>query len=122
MSGGIKNNAADGQPHDFVINIVPIGASSSVCQTNDIETCTVSGGLTLKSFMEGWITADKGPSRIEINGMWFPKITITPPTNAMKGDYIFNGVACKDILNPLDCTRTTLNWGGAAQSIIVTVK
>jgi hypothetical protein len=122
MSGGVKNNAPDGQSHDFVINVVPIAASSSVCPTGNIETCTVPGGITMKSFMEGWVTADKGPTRVEINGMWFPKITITLPNNAMKGDYIFNAMACKDILNPNDCTRTTLNWGGSSQSIMVTAK
>jgi len=122
MSGGVKNNAPDGLKHNFVINVIPVAASQDVCPTGDIETCTTAGGETMKTFMESWITADKGPTQIEINGIWFPKITISPPPHTQKGDYIFNAVACVDKYNPGECTRTTLNWGGSAQSIIVTIK
>jgi len=123
MSAGIKNDAEDGQNHNFVINVAPAAASRGVCPSpGTIDTCTAPGGKLLKEFMQEWISWDSSPGIIQINRVGYKKISLKVPSNAVSGTYIFNVVACKDVYTYTECTPQTLNWGGSAQQITITVK
>ena len=122
MSAGIKNNADDGQNHKFVINVIPTGASTSICPEGDVELCTAPGGGSLKEYMQKWATWTKSPTTIMINHIGYNQITIKVPSNARSGTYIFNVVACIDYDRYDECTLETLNWGGSAQPLTIIVK
>jgi hypothetical protein len=122
MSAGIKNDADDGEPHRFVINVIPAAASQGPCPGGDLASCP-----TVKSSMEDWVTGFTGPVLIQSNKLGYRTISVKIPNNAVSGTYIFNVVACGDIqpdpiTSSLACTETTLNWGSSAQQLTITVK
>jgi hypothetical protein len=121
MSAGIKNDAEDGQNHLFVINVIPAAASRGPCASGDINSCTGPGGSSLKEFMQGWTSWDKEPGVIQINRVGYRSITVKVPANAVSGTYIFNVIACMDVTSYDACTPQTLNWGGSAQQLTITV-
>jgi len=122
MSAGIKNDAYDGQNHQFVINIVPTAASRSPCASGDITSCTNSAGTSLKEFMQGWVLWDKQPGIVQINMTGYKTISVTVPENAVSGTYIFNVIACMDVSSYSECTLQTFNWGTNPQQLTITVK
>ena len=118
MAAGIKNDADDGQNHQFVINVVPAAASDSVCPGGDLDACG-----TLKSNMQSWVSWDRAAGVIQINRVGYRTISIKPTSNAKTGTYIFNVVACTEpITGYQECTPQTLNWGGSAQQLTIAVK
>jgi hypothetical protein len=121
MSAGIKNNANDGNYHQFVINIVPANASISSCASGDINSCTGSGGKTLKDFMQDWILWENQPVVVQINYTGFKAIKVTVPQNAALGNYTFNVIACVDVSSYTECNTNTGNWG-SPQQLTITVK
>jgi len=122
MSAGIKNDAEDGQNHQFIINVVPAAASRTPCPSGDISSCTAPGGTSLKDFMQGWASWDSEAGIVQINRVGYRTISIKVPSNAVSGTYIFNIVACMDMTPYSACTAQTLNWGGSAQQLTITVK
>jgi hypothetical protein len=122
MSAGIKNDAEDGQNHQFIINVVPAAASKTPCPSGDISSCTGPGGASVKDFMQGWASWDNQAGIIQINRVGYRTISVKVPANAVAGTYIFNVIACMDISSYNACTPQTLNWGGSAQQLTVTVK
>jgi len=97
MSAGIKNDASDGQAHNFVINIIP----NSVSQQN-------------------WVIWDTADYEIQANKTRFITIIVEPPTSVTEGTYTFNILACKDMKNS-DCTLHNYNWG-TPQQLSLTLK
>jgi len=122
MSAGIKNDADDGQNHQFVINVVPAAASRGPCASGDISTCTGPGGASMTEFMQGWASWDNQAGIIQINRVGYRTISVKVPSNAVSGTYIFNVIACMDVSSYSACTPQTLNWGGSAQQLTITVK
>ena len=97
LLAGVKNNAPDSQRHDFVINIVPAGASYSLCPEGDLSVCeSPLSGVTLAEFMRRWATVEISTSSIDVQTTAYKSVTIETPTNAKAGSYIFNVVACYD--------------------------
>ena len=97
LSAGIKNNAPDSQRHDFVLNVVPAGASYSLCPSEDISTCdSPEAGVSLGEYMRRWATVERTVSSIEVQTTAYKSITIDTSTGAQAGSYIFNVVACYD--------------------------
>lgn len=118
MGAGIKNDANDGNTHQFAINVIPAAASDSVCPGGDLDACG-----SLKANMQSWITWDTQSSSIEINKVGYRWITIKPSSNSKLGTYIFNVVACKEPITTYQgCTLQTLNWGGSSQQVQITLK
>jgi hypothetical protein len=122
LSSGIKNDAEDGQNHQFVINVVPAAASRGPCASGDIGSCTAPGGKSLSEFMQNWVSWDNQPGVIQINRVGYRTISVNVPPNAVAGTYIFNVIACMDMYSYSECTSQTLNWGGSAQQLTITVK
>ncbi|HDD46520.1 MAG TPA: hypothetical protein ENG42_03515 [Candidatus Aenigmarchaeota archaeon] len=130
MLGGIKNNAADGQDHRFVINVVPSAASPNVCPEGDISECELAGGggITLEEFMTSWLTWDKTKKPIKIGQTGEFWLEIKTPANTPKGTYMFNVYACYDSGGEVprydECnedTPTDKIWG-AEKQLVITVK
>ncbi len=121
MSAGIKNNAEDGLSHSFVINVIPATVSENVCDKDKLTDCSAPVGGNLYNYMLHWVTWDKFSSVIQINQVGYKTISIKPDSQAKLGTYIFNVVACKDMSNYQQCTQDTLNWGGAAQQLAITL-
>ncbi len=97
LSGGIKNNAPDSRRHDFVLNVVPAGASYTVCPSGDISTCdSPNSGVSLDEYMSRWATVERTISSIAVQSTAYKTITIETPITAQSGSYIFNVVACYD--------------------------
>jgi hypothetical protein len=130
LLAGIKNNARDGQPHRFVINIVPSTASNEVCPERDITTCSVSGGGgTLYDFMASWLTFDTAEAPVSQGATHTPWVEIKIPSSAVKGTYMFNVYCCYDagtssapVFSDCDSNVGMQNlWGGSAKSVVLTV-
>lgn len=133
MSAGIKNNAPDSQNHLFVINVIPTAVSSDIlrnypgCTGIDACSITVDGqNMLLKDFVLRWATFSKSPFIVEKTQVGYSYITITVPTSAPSGTYMFSVVACRtdgtSITSSDQCMPTTLNWGGSAQPLEILVK
>jgi cytoskeletal protein RodZ len=117
MSAGIKNDASDSADHTFVINVIPAAASDEVCSGGDITACP-----NVESEMEKWLSWDKQQSVIQKNRVGYKTISIKPSSSAKAGTYIFSVVACEGVGSYSACTRETLNWGGSAQELALTLK
>ncbi|MBM3304141.1 MAG: hypothetical protein FJY76_03515 [Candidatus Aenigmarchaeota archaeon] len=136
MSAGIKNNAADGNTHQYVVNVIPTAVSSDILRnkcagSSDIETCTVSinyQGETLAQFMKSWVTLSmNGPFSVEATRTVFNYITVSVPSNAPLGTYMFGVMACKvdgTGMTQSQCipTATTGVWGGGVQPLEILIK
>jgi hypothetical protein len=128
LLAGVKNNAPDSIRHDFVINVVPAGASYSICPEGDVSQCdSPEQGVTLAEFMSRWVTVERTVSSIEVQTTAYKSLTIEAPKTAPSGSYIFNVVACYDrtgtgsIVTPssFDCEGDSLNiWSNAASLTI----
>jgi hypothetical protein len=128
LLAGIKNNAPDSQRHNFVVNIVPSGASYSICPEQDVSVCQHDSGMTLGEFMTTWAAVDRVRSNIDVQSTAYKSITIEIPNTGVKaGSYIFNVVACYDrtgtggIVEPnsLECLSDSDNiWSNAASLTI----
>jgi hypothetical protein len=92
------------------------------CPSGDIASCTAPGGASLKEFMQNWVSWDKESSIVQINKVGYRSITVQVPANAVLGTYIFNVISCIDVSTYDACTPQTLNWGGSAQQLTITVK
>ncbi len=123
LLAGIKNNAPDSQRHDFVINMVPAGASYSVCPGGELSACeSPEAGVSLEEFMRRWGTVETTLSSIEVQTTAYKSVTVEVPQNARAGSYIFNVVACYDragssIVSPVssECRGNSDNiWSNAA--------
>jgi hypothetical protein len=121
MSAGVKNNANDGQDHEFTINIVPANASINSCASGDINSCNVPGGKSLKDFMQDWVSWDNQPGIVQINKTDLKAISVIVPQSAALGNYTFNIIACLDVSSYNECTLQTSNWGNP-QRLTITVK
>ncbi|MEM7822940.1 MAG: hypothetical protein QW703_01665 [Candidatus Aenigmatarchaeota archaeon] len=113
---GIFNDAADGKTHSYVIGVsveeVPTGVS--------------------KSDVLGWVTWAKSPKNIPINKDDNIAITITIPSAAVKGTYIFRITPCSDINTQTNtitsvpsaesCTPTHTNIWSSAKDFVLIVK
>lgn len=120
MAAGIRNDAQDGMDHKFLINVIPSATSNDVCP-NGIDSCTISGKDAIAAMTE-WVTWDMSSSVVQIGKTAYRQISIKPSSNAKSGTYIFSVISCKDpITTPSACTPETLNWGGSAQQLIITV-
>ena len=119
MSAAIKNNANDGNTHNFVINVVPATVSDAVCAGGDLASCP-----EIATSMAKWVSGFKMPPQsTQINSIKTFPISVTVPSNAVKGTYIFSVVACQEPITSYSaCTPQTLNWGGSAQDLSITVK
>ncbi|RLI96669.1 MAG: hypothetical protein DRO99_04095, partial [Candidatus Aenigmatarchaeota archaeon] len=115
MAAGLKNDAYDGEAHDFVINVV-------------VEE--VPSGVN-KNFVRNWVMFIKSPKTIAIGRHDEIPITFEVPSNAMKGVYLFRVVACYDervdgtpvTPDSASCTSTSENmWGPAAQDFVMTIE
>jgi hypothetical protein len=93
LSAGIKNAVSDGQRHDFVLNVVPAGASNSICPGGDVNDC---GGHPIADEMASWATVERTVSSIAIQSTAYKSITIEIPPSTLPGSYIFNVVSCYD--------------------------
>ena len=91
---GIKNNAADGAGHKFVVNIEP--AAASICGDNDLKGCSFGNIQNIYNFMKSWLTWVKTP--IQIGSMKDNQFQykIQPPPNTPRGTYMFLVYACYD--------------------------
>jgi len=125
MSAGIENDAVDGNPHQFVINVVPAATSENVLVVNgcsDFDSCP-----TLKQEMVKWLTFDSSAGTIQRNEIGDKFIEIRPAADTVKGTYIFNVVACYDKVlgdTPISSTCTQISdniWGGSAQQFLISV-
>ena len=127
MSAGIENDATDGQPHKFVINVLPASADSNVlsieCGSTPFSNCDA-----LKDKMTSWATFDTSAGLIQINAVGFKFINVRPSSDAVKGTYIFNVVACYDATINMgapqyfQCNAEHENlWGGSAQQVLISV-
>jgi hypothetical protein len=117
LSAGIKNDAADSQNHQFVINVMPAAASDTVCPGGNLDSCE-----SVKSAMLKWVSWDKQSSTIQANKVGYRTITVKPE-NAVSGTYIYNVVSCMEPITTYQgCTLQTLNWGGSSQQFSVTLK
>jgi hypothetical protein len=127
MSAGIENDAPDGQPHFFVINIVPTSASSNICPGGDVTTCP-----SVQSKMMDWVTIDRSKTRIAINTQGFKYIDVSIPSDAIAGTYFYNVMSCYDAqsISPseaatptsMDCTSVSDKLWGNPQQLLVIVK
>jgi hypothetical protein len=131
---GIKNNAPDSKKHEYVINIIPAGASPSICDTRNVETCesSVTGYDKVSDFMLSWTTVETTVTSAPPLGTPEKSLTIEVPTSAETGWYIFNVVACYDRtdtggildLNPADsfnCMTDSNNIWSSAVSVTIQV-
>lgn len=128
LLAGIKNNAPDSIRHDFVINVVPAGASYSICPEQEVSECdSPEPGVTLEEFMSRWVTVERTTSSIDVQTTAYKSITIEAPKSAPSGSYIFNVVACYDrtgtgsIVTPksFECEGDSSNiWSNAASLTI----
>jgi hypothetical protein len=129
LLAGIKNNAPDSRRHDFVINVVAAGASSSICPGGNVEDCdSPLDGVTLKEYMERWVTVDRTVASIVVQTPAYKSITIQiPESGAPAGYYMFNVVTCYDrnadgsIVTPVssECVGNSPNiWSNAASLTI----
>jgi hypothetical protein len=119
MSAGIKNDASDGQAHNFVINVIPLVVSQQICPNGDINNCSWPGknDATIKEFMETWTVWDKNNLQIQTTKVGFKSIIVKPSPYAAIGAYVFSVVACKDIQYS-NCTLENYNWGHPQQLTI----
>ncbi len=136
MSAGVKNNAADGNTHLYVVNVIPTAVSSDILRSkcpgsSDIDTCTVSmnfQGETLKQFMRSWVTlALNDPYSVEPTRTVFNYITVNVPSTAPLGTYMFGVMACKTdgtSITQSQClpATTTGVWGGGVQPLEILIK
>lgn len=83
MLAGIKNNAPDGRDHEFVINVIPVRAS----------TCA-QGDQACLDEVAGWLTYDDTRSIVLIGDIGEKTIELRVPQNAVQGTYLFNVVVC----------------------------
>jgi len=132
LSAAVDNDADDGKTHTYVLNVLPSAASASICPGGDLETCSSpTSGKSLSEYMQEWITWPTGQQNVAINGIGFWDIGLNVPDDAIKGQYMFNVVACWDkdtdgnpvVPNYLSCNQVAANiWGGSAQPLTVTVE
>lgn len=107
LSAGVRNNAEDGRDHTFVINV----------EASEPDT-------------EDWVEFDRNPIKILINSVGYIPITITVPSDAVSKTYAFFVSVCTidtignrpGVSSSYDCTVETLNWGGSAKGLRITVK
>lgn len=124
---GIRNNAADSQEHYYVMNVIPSGASESVCDTRDVRTCDsgVAGHSTLYDYMLTWVTTDPLKFRVNTLDSIEKVVVIEVPKDARKGYYLFNVVACYDEGSGTDlgtasnCLADSSNLWSSAESITI---
>lgn len=126
LSAGIKNSVTDGQRHDFVLNVVPAGASNNVCTGGDVYDCGSMPAIAEK--MATWATVERTVSSIQIQSTAYKSITIHIEPDTLPGSYIFNVVSCYDrnniddsIVTPnsFDCIGNSPNiWSNAASLTI----
>ncbi len=132
LSAAVDNDADDGEKHDYVLNVVPSAASASVCPGGDLETCSSpTASKSLKEYMQDWVTWDSGTRTVSINTIGFWDITVEVPSDVMKGQYMFNVIACWDrddvgdevIPNSVQCESVSDNiWGGSAQPLTMVIE
>jgi hypothetical protein len=132
LSAAVENDADDGQSHKFVVNVVPAAASSSVCPGGELGECSSPvTGKFLDEYMQEWVTWPTSQQSVIINGIGFWDIGLNVPDDAIKGQYMFNVIACWDYDssgNPVTPTHLLCDqiadniWGGSAQPLTVTVE
>jgi hypothetical protein len=131
LSAAVDNDADDGETHEFLINIIPSAASASVCPGGELDTCVSPAGDSLKEYMERWVTWDFGKRAVSINTIGFWDITVEVPSDVMKGQYMFNVIACWDededgnqmVPSVGSCEATAENiWGGSAQPLTIVIE
>lgn len=122
----IKNDAPDGQPHLYVINMIAATASPNVVNSygcSSFDTCT-----ELETKMLSWLTFDTDPLKININEIDDFNVFIQPDADTVSGTYLFRLVACSDHppsaqagSPPVSsaCTPTTQDWGSS--EILITI-
>ena len=83
--------------------------------------------MSLKESMQTvWVDWDKTPFSSPIDKITYRKITLKVPSNAKKGTYIFNIVACTEPIatssatSYQNCKPTNFNWG-TVQQLSITV-
>jgi hypothetical protein len=131
LLSGIKNNARDSYDHRYVINVLPSTVSNEVCDSGDIDVCTVSGGTSLSDYMKTWLTFDKNKNPVKQGSSFSPWIEIKIPIDARKGTYMFSVFCCYDGENQQNAVpdynecdndvELSKLWGGSAKSIVLTV-
>jgi len=112
---GIKNDAPDGKPHEFVVGV----------QIEEVPT-----GVNPDDVM-GWLTWAKSAKMIPPNQDDRISISIMVPSNAVKGTYIFRITPCSDIdittntvtavPSASQCTPTSNNIWASAKDFVLTV-
>lgn len=121
---GIKNR--DSVDHDYVINMIPAGASSAVCDTGEVKTC-MSNVMTTKTvydYVKSWVTVETTVSTAHPLDESTRHLTVEVPTNAEPGYYLFNAIACYDVGGtPVSsqCFGNSDNLWSTAQSVTIHV-
>jgi hypothetical protein len=121
LSAGIENDAADGEPHLYVINVIPAAVSDNVCPGGHLEKCP-----EVVENMKRWLTFFRSVKMVNPNYIDYIPITVRPDENAKKGIYMFHVACCydKDGIPPVSekCMPDSENlWGGSASTLLISV-
>jgi hypothetical protein len=123
LQAGIQNNAEDGAVHKFTIKITPSSASKSIVTAECGEGSSFNACTGLHERMLSWLTyPEEIQYSIQPNTFKTWDIVITIPNDAVKGQYLFDIVACKDMADAAGCDSITANWGSGAVPLTIMVE
>ncbi len=123
LSVGIKNDAEDGAVHMYSIKITPSSASRNVLNTLCGEGTSFSACADAQMQMSNWLTYPEDVQySIQPNMFKTWDIVITVPNDAIKGQYLFDIVACDENVAAGSCDALSANWGAGAVPLTISVE
>ncbi len=103
-----NNMDDDEKKHKFIARVHPSAANFDVMAAYQCQHFTTCDSLI--SDMNGFVNQPETPIDVNHTFVGLYKIEIRITSNAVKGTYMYNMVACED-KSFNECTETKTNWG-----------